>query len=448
MDNPNKLVIDPYDANKEEFKNNKINDVTNEQNFKEYNKLEEGLYITDEEKLLEIEEKKYYALLSVAYGLMGIIADAPFYFIVSMSDYFKRAFNVKDVMIIKFTLMESIILIIVCILLHLIGSYRLKWNLYQPLCLAFFVSILFFTVHLRNDYIGHRIVIYSIIPFATTACIIKMTSLKICVLFKKQHCSAYICGLSLSGFLVFILYVLGAYVFWEYDNNKFKKLFSLFCAVIICLSIMCYLILNRIYKLPFVIKIAEKNEDKGFFINKQILIDSYKCVPVIYKYIILGFVSNFICYQIYPTIFPTCIDTTQETKGLLSGMILCGDSVAHLLVHFYRKYVVKVRIIFFILSCSVMFLPIFVIIVIDTESFFNKLICLIILSYLFGFSHGLISNSVFLKLPGICEKKNKQKYLKTASNIIFLSFMFGVMIGVFVSKFVSQYVISLKHKIE
>ncbi|SCO93878.1 nucleoside transporter 3, putative [Plasmodium malariae] len=390
----------------------------------------------DIEKRDELEEEKYYMLLSIAYGLIAILADAPYFIIVSMSDYFRHAFNVTDIMINEFALMESIILIVVCIFLHLIGSYRLRWNVYQPLLTMFSLGIIHLIVHFKSDYIGHKIVIFSAVPFGIISCVIKMTTIKICVLFRKQYCSAYVCGLSMSGFLVFVLYVLGAYVFFENDINKFCKMFSLFYGVISFLSIICFMILYKIYSLPFVKRLGEKFEDKGFLINKEILFDSFKSMSVVWEYMLIAFLANIFSYQIYPTVFPACIDENKEMKGLLSGVLLFGDSLAHLLVHIFSNFFIKINFVIYtiIKIFRLFFLPIFVILVLYKNSFLNSQYFLIPLAYTFGFTHGILSNSVFLKIPEACRKKNKEQYLKLAPNIVFLSFIFGTMIGVFISK--------------
>ncbi|KJP85258.1 hypothetical protein AK88_05098 [Plasmodium fragile] len=396
----------------------------------------EELSAYDIDKKDELEEESYYKLLSIAYALIAIISDAPYFLIVSMGDYFRQAFNVKDIMIAEFALMESIVFIVVCVLLHLIGSYRLKWNLLQPLFSTFFLTLIYLVVYFKRDYIGHKIIILSIIPFSIISCVIKMTTMKICVLFRKQYCTAYVCGLSLSGFVVFILYVLGAYVFFADDQNKFSKMFSLFCGVFSCIALTSFFILQKIYKLPFVERLQEKYEDKGLLINKMILVESVKSVSVVWEYVIIGFLANFITFQIYPTVFPICINSSKEMKGLLSGLLLFGDSAAHLLVHFSHSYFMKMNFYAFVLIKLVMlaFLPIFAILVLYHSSIFYNSYFLMALSYTFGFCHGIVSNSVFVKIPEVCKKRKKEQYLQLAPNIVFLAFVLGTMIGVVVSK--------------
>ncbi|CAA9989442.1 nucleoside transporter 3, putative [Plasmodium knowlesi strain H] len=396
----------------------------------------EGLGEYDIDKKDELEEESYYKLLSIAYALVAIISDAPYFLIVSMGDYFRQAFNVKDILITEFALMESIVFIVVCVFLHLIGSYRLKWNLFQPLLSTLFLTLIYLVVCFKTDYIGHKIVIFSVIPFAIIACVIKMTTMKICVLFRKQYCTAYVCGLSLSGFVVFILYVLGAYVFFADDENKFRKMFSLFCGVFSCIALTAFFILQKIYKLPFVERLREKYEDKGFLINKTILVDSVKSISVVWEYVIIGFLANFIAFQIYPTVFPICIKSSKEMKGLLSGLLLFGDSSAHLLVHFLDSYFLKMNFcaFFFIKLVMIGFLPIFASLVIYHSSIFYNSYFLMGLSYAFGFCHGILSNSVFVKIPEVCRKRKKEQYLKLAPNIVFLAFVLGTMIGVITSK--------------
>ncbi|CAG9473596.1 nucleoside transporter 3, putative [Plasmodium vivax] len=396
----------------------------------------EGLSEYDIERKDELEEEKYSKLLSIAYALMAMTADAPYFLIVSMGDYFRQAFNVKDIMITEFALMESIVLIVVCVLLHLIGSYRLKWNLFQPLFSTFFFTLIHLVVYFKSDYIGHKIVIFSVIPFAIISCVIKMTTMKVCVLFRKQYCTAYVCGLSLSGFVVFILYVLGAYVFFADDENKFCKMFSLYCGVLSCISLTSFFILRKIYKLPFVKRLMERYEDKGLLINKVILVESVKSIVVVWEYVIIGFLANFIAYQIYPTVFPICIESSKEMKGLLSGLLLFGDSSAHLLVHILSSYFLKMNfcIFFFIKLVMLGYLPIFVTLVIYHSSIFYNPYFLMALSYSFGFCHGIMSNSVFVKIPDVCRRRKKEQYLTLAPNIVYLAFVLGTMLGVVVSK--------------
>ncbi|CRG94891.1 nucleoside transporter 3, putative [Plasmodium gallinaceum] len=396
----------------------------------------EEIYKVEIEKNDELDEQKYSFWLSISYALMAIISEAPYFIIISMADFFKSAFNVSDVMINEFAIMESIIVIVVCVLLHLIGSYRLKWNLYQPILTVFVLGILYLVILFKRDHIGHKIIIFSAIPLGFILCIAKMTTIKICVLFKKPYCSAYVCGLSLSGFLVFLLYVLGAYVLFPNDENKFCNMFSLFCGTISLLSIICFLILFKIYNLPFVKRLEEKYGDKGLLINKTILVDSFQSLNMIWKYMIVGFLTNFFTYQIYPSIFPTSVDIQKESKGLLSGVLLFGDSSARLVVHNLSSYFIKIS--FLSYSCVQIFrfalLPIFALIVIYKHYILNNLIFLIFLAYIFGFTNGLISNAVFLKLPEVCNKKNKREYLQLVPNIVYLSLLLGTTVGCATSK--------------
>ncbi|GAW82391.1 hypothetical protein, conserved [Plasmodium gonderi] len=413
-------------------KMNEANEIATKKNID----IEE-LHECDIEKRDELEEEKYSKLLSIAYALIAITADAPYFIIVSMGDFFRHAFDVKDILINEFALMESIVLLIACVFLHLIGSYRLKWNLYQPIFSTFFFALIHLTVHFKSDYIGHKIVIFSVIPFTIISCVIKMTTMKICVLFRKQYCTAYVCGLSASGFVVFILYVLGAYVFFVDDINKFRKMFSLFCGVLICLSLTSFYILQKIYKLSFVKRLREKHEDKGFVINKNILVDSVQSVAVVWEYLAIGFLANFITFQMYPTIFPIHIEASQEMKGLLSGLLLFGDSAAHLLVHVLSPHFVKMKfsVFFFIKILMIAYLPIFFILILYKNSIFYNNYFLMFISYSFGFFHGILTNSVFIKIPSICRKRGKEEYIKLAPNIVYLAIVLGIMVGVILSKF-------------
>ncbi|KYN96279.1 putative nucleoside transporter 3 [Plasmodium gaboni] len=396
----------------------------------------ESFYPYHIEKVDTFEEDRYRNLLCAAYALMAIIADAPYFMIVSMADYFKTTFNVSDIMINEFALMESLILIVVCSLLHLIGSYRLKWNLLMPIFMTIILVILNFVVYFKTDYIGHKIIIFSAIPLGLVSCISKMTTMKICVLFKHAYCSAYVCGLSFSGFIVFIIYVLGAYVFFPNDELKFFKMFTFFCVTICLLALTCFSILYRLYKKTFVRILDEKFKDKGLKINKKIFYDSIKSMKILWPYMLIAYFTSFLTYQIYPSIFPTYMNVSKELKGTLAGFLLFGDSIAHLLVHYRRNQFLKTDFstLVFCTLFRVFFLPIFLFL--PSLHYTNNFsyIMLISFSFLFGLMNGLVNNSIFLKAPETCKEENKYEYIQLTPNILYLCLILGITSGCLLSK--------------
>lgn len=396
----------------------------------------ECLYPCDIEKVDTFEEDRYKKLLCAAYALMAIIADAPYFMIVSMADYFKSTFNVNDVMINEFALMESLILIVVCSLLHLIGSYRLKWNLLMPIFMTMILVVLNFVVYFKLDYIGHKIIIFSAIPLGLVSCISKMTTMKICVLFKNAYCSAYVCGLSFSGFIVFVIYMLGAYVFFPNDEMKFFKMFTFFCLIICSLALTCFSILYRLYKKRFVKILEEKYKDKGLKINRKIFYDSIKSMKILWPYMLISYFTSLLTYQIYPSIFPTFMDVSKELKGTLAGFLLFGDSMAHLLVHYRRNEFLKTDFstLVFCTLFRIFFVPIFLFLPKLHYIYNFSYFMLTSFSFLFGLMNGLVNNLIFLKAPETCKEKSKYQYIQLTPNILYLCLIFGITSGCLISK--------------
>lgn len=395
-----------------------------------------------------LEEEKYSRLLSCAYMLMAIISESPFYIIITLGDYFKSVFHVEDTMINEFTIIESVTLIVICLMLHLIGSYRLKWNLYCPLMnVVILVTLYMFVFYMDNPW-GHKIMIYSALPLGVMLCVAKMTTIKICSLFRKSYSCAYICGLSLSGFLVFLLYILGTYALFNNHDNKFYKIFSLFCGTIVVLSLICFLLLYKMYRMPFVKRLEEKYGDSGFLIKKNIIENTWKTIPIIGLSIAIAFLNNCLTFQIYPAIFPASVQIKKELKGFLSGILLFGDSLARILVYNAKSGFIKIHHItyVFLLFGRYALVPFFFL-TISTRSnaIYKTPVVLILLAIVFGFFNGILNNVIFLKSAETCKKKNKQVSFQLCPNIIYLSHIFGACAGNVFSKLYLHFLPSIQN---